>query len=199
MQSLSSELTLGMGPALFPPTLFTWHTDFCPAWYKWGVIMWALSPSDFSIEFATDRSNPVITAGGCLEAIASNVCQRIAATEDCQTLKRDIRLQLAGDNPWLNHEDRRAARRAIEAAYTPCISISTATGVEEKKKRGRPKAAERTPASVKADMKLYQDWKASKSTKRNFLRDKGLPEKAGLRQLDRGEYHAKKGGKKRTA
>jgi hypothetical protein len=199
VRSLPAELTIGMGPPLFPPVLLSSHTDLGPAWYKWGVVMWALSPSDFTIEFATDRSNPVITAGGCLETIAANVCQIIAATEDCQTLKRNVRLQLAGGNPWLNHDDRRAARRAIEAAYSVHHVVTARRGNAGRHRngqRGRPKAVDRTPGQMRADVKLYQDWKASKNTKRVFLRSRRIPEEEGLKQLDRGKYHATKGRKK---
>ncbi len=49
-----------------------------------------------------------------------------------------IRLQLAGGNPWLNQDDRRAARRAVESAYAPPTTAVQPAGARDRTRPRQP-------------------------------------------------------------
>lgn len=63
-----------------------------------------------------------------------------------------------------------------------------------KRKRGRP-PLDRDDARIKKENKLYRDWKASGSTRKQFLSDRGIDEEDGLAQLERARKRIPKAGK----
>ena len=60
--------------------------------------------------------------------------------------------------------------------------------------RGRRPTTESDPKRVQKDIKLFQDWKSSGLTKKEFLHKRNIPEDDGLHAIDRGQYHARKSG-----
>lgn len=195
---LPAELHIGMGPPLFPPTLFVEHTSHLAAWWRWGVVMWALCPGGFVTHPPGEVTAAFLTSQACPEVTAATACDRIAGTPDRLELIEQVRRSLSELNPWLDHGDRHATGLAMDAAYgspkyrqiaNPGGRGPNDTPPAGKKKRGRPPAKSRTPGQVKSDIKLFKDWKASGFTRKQFLRKRGIEEAEGIKSIDRGRKH----------
>ena len=172
----------------------------------WCTFLWAASPASYQrcIDPQDNGARKAVWQGGnpfLASVLAIDLFVRGYGLDTVPLFNR----RLVDVCPWFTAEDRQAAIVAVTVAYLQSDrdqrkgeEKTRTEGVQNrlapKKKRGRPRVAEKDPKRVEVDLKLYRDWQVSGLTQKEFLRERNIPENDGLDQLGRGKHYAKKSG-----